>query len=164
MGSGKSTVGKELQAILDGYELVDLDEYIERKAGRSIADIFEEGGEKMFRDMEAKAVEEILSGDGPDRNMILSLGGGTLTSPRVAKAIKDRTLNIYLRATLDTLVENLTGAASGRPMLKGSDLRTRVGELMDARGQVYEDTARHIVDTDGKGCDEVARKIAELVR
>ena len=149
--------------MLPGYRLIDLDEYIEGKAGRKIPDIFEKEGEQAFRDMEKKAVDEVLAESFPDSGIILSLGGGTLTDPVVAGKIAKETENFYLRAGIDTLVGNLEGASEGRPMLKGDNLRSRIEKLMDQRSGVYERTAAHIIDTDGRDCADVAAEIASLL-
>ena len=59
MGCGKSSVGKELSTLL-GIPVIDLDRYIEEKAGTSIPDIFAQSGEKAFRDLETSALAELL--------------------------------------------------------------------------------------------------------
>ena len=121
MGSGKSSVGRALSALLS-CPLVDLDSYIEEKEGRTIPDIFAADGEAAFRSMELSALQNLLcacrSGQ-PDgqREMILSLGGGTLTTPQCADLIRSHTYCIYLRAGIDTLVRNLRNDTAGRPML-----------------------------------------------
>lgn len=165
MGCGKSTVGRELQKIMPGFELVDLDEFIEEGDGRTIAEIFEEDGEKAFREMEADAVECMMMVYGSTgQDVILSLGGGTLMNAENAKTLQANTEIFYLRATVDTLVENLTGASDGRPMLSGGDLRTKVTGLMKKRASTYEKVAHHILDTDGKDCAVVAEEIAQIIR
>ena len=63
MGCGKSSVGRELSLLLSA-PCIDLDKYIERKAGRRIPDIFAESGETAFRDLESEALKEVLSGRG----------------------------------------------------------------------------------------------------
>lgn len=170
MGSGKSSVGRELSELLS-LPFVDLDSYIEAKTGRRIPEIFAEEGEASFRKMECEALDEILdnggkpSADGSAGNgMVLSLGGGTLTSGKNAEKIARKTLCIYLKATADTLVRRLEGEAQGRPMLKGEDLRGHIVELLGKRGPVYEKTARHSLATDGLSVGEIARTIAELVK
>lgn len=165
MGCGKSTVGRELQAILPDFALVDLDEFIEEGDGRTIAEIFEEDGEKAFREMEEDAVECMMMVYGTTgQDVILSLGGGTLMNKENAKTLQAHSEIIYLRATVDTLVENLTGAADGRPMLNGGNLRSKVEGLMKKRSATYEKLADHIIDTDGRDCADVAKEIAELIR
>ena len=65
MGSGKSSVGKELSSIL-GYPLIDLDSYIEDKAGESVPEIFARGGESLFREIESASLREVLSKEEKD--------------------------------------------------------------------------------------------------
>ncbi|MCQ2134506.1 MAG: hypothetical protein MJY88_06025 [Bacteroidales bacterium] len=166
MGCGKSTVGRLLQERLPEFELVDLDEFIEEGDGRTIAEIFAEDGEKAFREMEADAVECMMMVYGATgRDIILSLGGGTLMNAENAKTLMANTEIFYLRATIDTLVENLQGAEDSRPMLSGGeDLRTKIEGLMRKRAATYEKVAHHIIDTDGRDCGDVAQEIADSVR
>ncbi len=116
MGCGKSSVGKILASLLPDCHLIDLDTYIEEKQGKIIPEIFNEYGEAAFRRMEREALEEIFSD--PDRpRAILSLGGGTVTSGQCRQLIRRHTDCFYLRATTDTLLDNLEGHSDGRPML-----------------------------------------------
>ena len=69
MGCGKSSVGRDLSTLL-GIPVIDLDQYIERKAGRSIKDIFAEDGEAYFRDLETSALKELLFGGSTLRNVL----------------------------------------------------------------------------------------------
>lgn len=165
MGCGKSSVGRELSALLS-LPFVDLDGYIEERQGCSVGEIFSKKGEAAFREMESQALDEILGG-GRNGNrgggLVLSLGGGTLTSAENAKKIAEKTLCIYLRATADTLAGRLEGEAEGRPMLAGKNLHGRISEMLEKRGPVYEKTARHSLVTDGLSVGEIASMIAELV-
>ena len=78
--------------------------------------------------------------------------------------VHSETLCIYLRASVETLIERLTGEDSERPLLKTSALRTRILELMAARSETYERVAHIIIDTDGKSIDEVAEEIESFRR
>ena len=98
-----------------------------------------------------------------DHELILSLGGGTVTQERCAELVKENTACIYLRASVNTLVERLSDEAAGRPMLKGADLRTRIETLMAQRSAIYESTADHIIDTDGLSINEVAQSITRII-
>ena len=69
MGCGKSSVGRELSTLL-GIPVVDLDRYIEERAGMSIPDIFAQSGEKAFRDLETTALKELLFGGSALRNVL----------------------------------------------------------------------------------------------
>ena len=163
MGSGKSSVGKELASIL-GCPLMDLDAFIEDKFGESIPDIFSRGGEKLFRELESAALKEVLSFCEEDSatTRILSLGGGTPTIEENATLIKEKTVCFYLKAGIDTLVSNLENDSEGRPMLRGTDLRQRITSLMSEREDSYRGCASHVIDIDGKPFKEVAEEIASL--
>lgn len=163
MGCGKSSVGKTLQALLD-CSLIDLDTYIEQKAGITIPEIFKNEGEPVFRQMELDSLKEIVAAADNSNTVILSLGGGTIMTPECARIVRENTTCIYLQATIDTLVSTLTGYESGRPMLSGtSDLRTRIEDLMAKRADVYKTTAHHIVNIDNVSYEDTAKEIAGLV-
>ena len=121
MGCGKSSVGKELAALLPECRLIDLDTYIEEKQGISIPEIFNEYGEAAFRRMELEALEEIFS-DTERPRAIISLGGGTVTSEECSRLIRQNTECFYLRATTETLLDNLEGHSAGRPMLATTNI------------------------------------------
>ena len=184
MGSGKTLVGKFLAERL-GCPLIDLDSFIEEKSGRKIPEIFSTDGESAFRRMEKEALEQILCpGTGMEdcpcdigcregeKNVIISLGGGTVTTAECADMIRKRTFCIYLRAKTDTLLENLRKDFAYRPMLRkdGAEpqdenaLRARIEELMNTRGSIYESTASLVIDIDGKCCRGIASELAVLLR
>ena len=150
MGSGKSSVGKELSKLLPSMELIDLDSYIEAMTGSTIPEIFDSEGEAAFRIMEKAALEDIfMTGELTGASYILSLGGGTVMTETCRRMIRRDTTCFYLKASVDTLVRNLEKWPGDRPMLKsGKSLRSRVEELMAVRGPVYEKTAHHIINAD----------------
>jgi shikimate kinase len=164
MGCGKSSVGRELSRLLC-CPFMDLDSVIEERAGRRIPEIFSSDGEEAFRRMERDAVIEILEIQKPHEEIkeyfnstVLALGGGTVMTPECAEIVHEKTLCIYLRASVDTLLRNLADEAAGRPMLQG-DLQARIEELMALRSATYENTAHIIIDTDGKSAAEIASEI-----
>ena len=172
MGCGKSSVGKLLASLLS-CSFTDLDTYIEKREGRTIPEIFATDGEALFRQIERQALYEAVSAGHPDfpggeHLLVLSLGGGTLTTPECAELVKNRTFCIYLRASADTLVHNLENDFERRPMLgpSGADtgkLRARIGQLMEQREKTYKDTARYIMDIDGRTFNDVASEIAAVL-
>ena len=118
MGCGKSSVGREIASRL-GCPFTDLDEFIEKKQGRSVAEIFSSEGEAGFRAIELEALMEVLSSY-EGGTMYIALGGGTLTIPDARPLLRACTRLIYLRASVSTLVENLTlTGLSSRPLLSG---------------------------------------------
>ena len=80
-----------------------------------------------------------------------------------AQMVREKTLCVYLRASVDTLVEHLAGEAAGRPMLADADLRTRIETLMDQRAATYEKTAHVTIDTDGKTIEAIASDIISII-
>ena len=91
---------------------------------------------------------------------IISLGGGTIMTRECAEIVRERTMCVYLRATVETLAEHLEGETQGRPMLKGN-VHQRITELMAQRAATYESTAHVIIDIDGMSVDEVAHAIID---
>jgi shikimate kinase len=165
MGSGKSSVGKELAKLLPSMELIDLDSYIEAMSDRTIPEIFDTEGEEAFRQMERSALEDIfMTGDLTGALYILSLGGGTVTTEACRRMIRRDTTCFYLKASVETLVRNLETWPGDRPLLKGGkSLRSRVEELMATRGPIYEKTAHHIINVDGDDYTAAAVDIITLL-
>ena len=92
-------------------------------------------------------------------DMVLALGGGAVMTTECAEIVHTDTVCIYLKASVETLMEHLSGQTDGRPMLGDSDLRTRIEELMALRSETYEKTAHIVIDTDGKSIEAVASEI-----
>ena len=102
-------------------------------------------------------------GRNPDNEtLVVALGGGTVMTPECAELVRDNTLCIYLRASLETLVAHLESEASRRPLLSGTSLRERISELMALRSSTYENTAHVIIDTDGRSIDSIAQEIRRI--
>ena len=113
MGSGKTSFGRRLAAEL-GWEFVDLDQYIIAKEKKSVNEIFAEGGEKRFRELETCYLEETTSSTG---NRVLSLGGGTPCFENNWIHIR-KTKSIYLRRTPNFLFKILHTRKAKRPLIK----------------------------------------------
>ena len=164
MGCGKSSVGKELAALLPECRLIDLDTYIERKQGMSIPEIFNEYGEAAFRRMELEALKEIFS-DNCRPQAILSLGGGTVTSEECRQLIRRNTDCFYLRATIDTLLGNLEGHSAGRPMLAPASVPVAVvrqaHQPVEAPGNNIQLVASTSSATEREGCSATEREGSE---
>ena len=192
MGCGKSSVGRCLSELLC-CPFIDLDEAICDRAGKSIPEIFASEGETEFRKMEAETLRSILTPSGTVRTekkslplqamspslcgqrvstvspslqhrMVIALGGGTVMTPECSEIVKERSVCIYLKASIDTLVRHLETEASGRPMLQGDSLRSRIEELMNLRSKTYETIAHITIETDGKSIDAIAEEIVNRLK
>jgi shikimate kinase len=121
-GTGKTTIGKLLAKKLS-YEFVDLDHQIEKDALMFIDVIFEQYGEKFFRELETKALKEVSTGT----NKIISTGGGIVTI-KENKNYMDG-LVIFIDTELDIIEERIQNDFP-RPLLKTKTLSTLKDERM----------------------------------
>ena len=159
MGCGKSTIGRILAARLD-MPFVDLDDEIIRREGRSIADIFSTDGEKGFRQKELQHLREVL--DEHD-DMVLSLGGGAVTTAECAELVHSRTTCVWLQASPETVQKRTAKRLGNRPLLDGADL-DRIREMMARRDSAYRGAAHIQVDTDILGIYGVADMVEMYLR
>lgn len=161
MGCGKSSVGKELSECL-GCLFTDLDEEIEKAAGRSIPEFFASEGEAAFRKMELSVLQRIIKKDNPGGYRILACGGGTPLIPAAASLLKEHTLCIYLQASAETLEKNLGlsdgGSDPSRPLLAEGGAE-KLRKLLEERESVYIGTASTVLPTDGATLQEIADEI-----
>lgn len=128
---------------------------------------FYRGGRKRFREIETLALTKVLDENG-NGNLVLSPGGGLVTTPEAAGILRNRTICVYLKAGTDTLVYNLWCWPGDRPILGDrpdkETLRRRIEELMAVRAALYERTAQIIIDIDNKEYPDVASEIIAKTR
>lgn len=164
MGCGKSSTGRALAARL-GVRFVDLDGEIVRRDGRSIPEIFREGGEAAFRQLELETLRTVLdeaeaAADAPAEGgavTVLALGGGALTLPQTRELIFSRTQCVWLRTRLDTIRQRLGTADASRPLFRDA-------EALYARREPLYAQAPCVVDTDEKSPAEVADAIVTILK
>jgi shikimate kinase len=160
MGSGKSTVGRELHQRL-GYPLVDMDQVIEQRAGKPITAIFAEDGEEVFREMETRLLEELSVADGQRR--IISTGGGVVGREENRALLKHLGYVVWLHAPLPVILER-TARNRERPLLHTDRPAARIAELMEVRLPLYQESSHLKVDTAGLDYGELATGILESAR
>lgn len=170
--SGKTSVGKLLAAKYN-WVWLDLDVEIQRQAGQSIAEIFEQEGEQGFREREHKALKDALK----QGCNVVSLGGGTVLRDDNLALLKKDCKIVYLFATEEDLFkrvveqESLTTKAV-RPLLavdkelNGVDadaLRERLSVLVKQRAARYQEVADVVIDTSGLSLEQIADRVVEEV-
>ena len=160
MGSGKSTVGRELHQRL-GYPLVDMDHAIEQRLGKAITAIFAEDGENFFRDAETSLLEELAGMDTPSQ--IISTGGGVVGREKNRKLLRRLGYVVWLHAPTEVIFER-TSKNADRPLLHGDEPLQKIRALLELRKPWYEETAHLKVDTAGLDCGELATGILESAR
>ncbi len=161
MGSGKSTVGRELHSRL-GYELVDMDTVIEQREGRPISRIFEENGEEYFRDLETALLKE-LHGCHSGVRRIISTGGGVVGREENRRLLHNMGYVVWLHAPVAVVYER-TSRNRERPLLQTENPVAKIEALMEKRQPWYEETAHLKVDTNGLDGGELAVGILESAR
>lgn len=132
-GCGKSALGRRLAPRLD-LPFVDVDEEIEKAAGKTIKEIFTDHGEASFRDGERKVIARLLAA-GPQ---VLATGGGALMHQETRANIRRQAVSIWVKADAALLVRRVT-KRNTRPLFEGRDPETVVKELMQARHPLYAD-------------------------
>lgn len=159
MASGKSTVGRHCARDL-GIPFRDSDRLVQRRAGKSIADIFVQDGEAVFREMEADAIGT-LAGSPP---IVLATGGGAVMDPRNVAALR-RTGYVVLLCVDPAEILKRTGTRASRPLLfDAQDPEARVRELLQKRDPAYRAAAHAVVDTTGLTLDETVAHVLEAYR
>jgi shikimate kinase len=130
-GSGKTAVGRCLAERL-GRPFIDLDEEIERAAGRSPAQIINEEGEPAFRALERRAVKDACAVAGA----VIATGGGAPLDPLNRWAFMEHGLRVRLDVPLEKLAERLSGDTVTRPLL-GDDPLAGLSRTADERSPIY---------------------------
>lgn len=162
MGSGKSAVGKFL-AQETGFSFIDLDEYIEQKEQKTIAEIFAQKGEIYFRKLETKYLDKILNNTS---NAILSLGGGTPCFGDNMNLIKGYSnwKSIYLKTSINELSNRLFDERNKRPLIAHNSTKEQLSEFIAKHlfeRSIYYNKALISIQTDGKSISKVASEIID---
>ncbi len=150
-GSGKTTVGLLVAQRLH-EPFVDVDDVVEQRAGKSIADIFVDDGEAAFRELEREVCVDLLA----EARGVVSLGGGSVLDPRTEADLAGRTV-VFLDVAIADAAKRI-GFGQSRPLLSVNP-RAQWTQLMASRRPVYERVATFVVDTAGRGADEVAADV-----
>jgi shikimate kinase len=163
MGAGKSSVGKALAERL-GWAFEDLDQRIERRQGRSVAEIFRNSGEAEFRRAEQEALQELLAEVFAGCKHVIALGGGAFANEATARVIAHAGIpTVFLDAGIEELWKRCTQQATeqgiDRPML-GSSLSFR--ELYEKRRPYYVKASMR-QETDGKTIGEITSELMQAL-
>ena len=162
MGSGKTLVSKEL-SILNNFKIFDLDTEISKQNNRSITEIFKEKGEIFFRKTEKEVLEKILSSE---KNIILSLGGGTPCYYNNIDRINEKTISVFLKTNVKTLAQRLSSEKDKRPLIQNisnEDLPEFIAKHLFERNPFYNQ-AKITINTDNLSAREIAEEILTQIK
>jgi shikimate kinase len=135
MGAGKTALGKRLAAHF-GLHFVDLDAEIERRAGATVAMVFQHEGEAGFRQRERTLLAEVLEGTG----QLVSTGGGAVLDPGNRARMRERGFVVWLQVDVEAQLARLARDRT-RPLLAGDDRVQVLHRLAAERGPLYAECA-----------------------
>ena len=154
---GKTSVAKILGRRCD-LPVHDLDQMIVEKHGKTIADIFAEGGEALFRVIESEILAIAIAGD----RAVISLGGGAIIRESNRVRIRSAGRCVWLTATAETIAERIAndaGSGANRPSLTDQSAIDEIRSLLERRGPWYSEVADWTVDTESKSAETIADEI-----
>lgn len=159
MGSGKTTVGKELAKALN-FTFCDTDDMIEKETGELIKDIFAKKGEAYFRNLESKLINDLT---GKVNHIVLSVGGGLPIQPGNAIALKKLGTVIYLSTSKESIKKRLAGDKT-RPLLQGPDASIKLTKLYNDRTPIYKEVSHLEIITDDKSVQQIVMEIMNKLK
>ena len=154
MGSGKSSIGLMVSKKLN-LSFIDIDNEIEKKIGMKISKIFENNGEKYFREMEEITTLKFLK----KNNSVISLGGGAFLNSKIKKEIIDNHIWFWLNWDAKTLVERIKNSKK-RPIVNKAS-KGEIMELIKKRSIIYS-KAMYKINCEDLTKNEIVRKIIEI--
>ncbi len=159
MGSGKTTVGHIVANTL-GFDFIDTDELIEKKANMSISEIFDQLGEEEFRKMESELLVELNNNLS---HAVISTGGGLPLREENAALLKTLGVVNYLHVTKEVVISRLKGDTT-RPLLAGDHVEEKVEKLLATRNEFYQAASHVDIDAQTGTPEEVANRILEAFK
>ena len=162
MGSGKTTIAKLLSEKIN-LKVLDLDKIIEERLDLSVKTIFETKGEIYFRKIEHQIFTELIKND---ESMVLSLGGGTPCYAGNHFLLNgEGVTSIYLKASIETLYDRLSGAKSSRPLLsemEKEEMKEFIAKHLFDRS-FYYNQATIKLSVDGKDTVAIVKELEDLL-
>lgn len=139
MGCGKSYMGKGLAEKL-GWDFLDMDDYLEANEGMTISQIFAEGGETLFRQLERNYLHATYD----FTKTIIATGGGAPCFFDNVDWMNENGQTIYLKTPVSILVNRLEKETAHRPLLAGKTtnaLHQFITKKLAERSLFYEQAA-----------------------
>lgn len=164
MCSGKTTLGRALAERL-GREFIDLDDAVERRSGRSVAEIFATDGEAAFRHLERETLDDILLRAG-NRSVVVACGGGTPCREGVMEVLNGGGVTVWLVAPVERIVERVLLEPGKRPLLAGKsreELTRMVGRMLDERRPYYSQAAHTFDASLLESESQVAESVTDFI-
>lgn len=159
MGTGKTTIGGKLAKLLK-KKFVELDKFIERIAGKSIPQIFNDDGEIRFREYEIEACKKISK----ENDLVIACGGGVVLNKINIDYLKQNSIIICLEASPSIIFERtIKDGKEKRPLLSNPDPKKTIKELLEFRAPFYKAAAQYMINTD-RDEDSILEDIINIVQ
>lgn len=154
MGTGKTAVGKLLAERL-GRKFIELDGFIEQRAGKSIPMIFSQDGEISFRELEIATTKEIAA----EKGVVIACGGGLVLNKINIDRLRENGIIVYLTASPRALLKRVSAEEGQRPLLEVGNPAQAIRELLNFRKPFYQRAADITIDTSKLDIQAVAEQI-----
>ena len=154
MGSGKSSIGLYISKKLK-IDFIDVDTEIEKKMGMKISKIFENKGEKYFRDVEELVTLKLLK----KSKTIISLGGGAFLNNKIRKEILENHISFWLNWDFETLINRIKNNPKRPIAFKAS--KNQLLSLMKKRSIVYS-KAMYKIDCESLTKEEIVKNVTKI--
>ena len=141
-------------------EFIELDGLIEKKAGKSIPEIFRESGETGFRELEIEVTREAAL----KKNAVIACGGGVVLNRINIDRLRTECLIVCLTAAPLVILKRTSDDASGRPLLAIDDRMARIRELLRFRRPFYERAADITINTSRLNIEGVVERIITSIK
>jgi len=151
MGAGKSSVGRALARRLD-RALLDSDEMVEEREGRTVREIWSDDGEPAFRKLEAAVLADAIAA--PTPSIVAAAGGVVLSEANRAVLKGDGAHVVWLLADVELLLDRVRNGMH-RPLLD-EDPEGTLRAMYEERADLYQDVADAIVSVDHRSINDVA--------
>ncbi len=159
MGAGKTAVGKALAKRLN-RKFVELDLLIERKAGKSIPEIFQQDGEVAFRELEIEVAKEVAR----EKYQVIACGGGVVLNKINIDRLSEESRIVYLAASPRVILKRISGEGGERPLLKVDNPSSTIQGLLRFRKPFYETATDIKIDTSKLDIDSVVEQIISRLK
>lgn len=156
MGSGKTTIGKLLGEKLT-LRSIDIDVIIEQNEKRTVSEIFQNEGEKYFRNIERETIKENFT----NKDLIISLGGGAFEDQLTQELLLKNSTVIYLKTSPNVILERIKNNTN-RPLLKNQMTVEKIQSIILQRQKNYE-LANITILTDNKNTDKIVEEILGVI-
>jgi len=144
-GAGKTYYAKLLSEQY-GHDYIDLDEYIEHKEGRTIAEVFKTDGEQYFRQVETECLNTVIN-EAEDKTVFVACGGGTPVYNNNMSLMKEHGCVIYLDVDTGLLAERIKGSVDTRPLFAAAGNKDEVLNNLHQQRKVWYEQAHYTLKT-----------------